>query len=153
MVWHSASLLGPGTDTKAWGGVQAGRRLQHPPPPKGNRLWLHYCGGWDRGSVFGFLAFHLCLGSWLVLSGDLGRGARLVAGGVSMSGPCHPIGFFPALRARSNIKCGPAGAWANRAGQASSRCVQLFSPTPIESLGLGDPCQLLGGSQVPRFQG
>lgn len=49
MVWLSASLLGSGTDTKAWGGMQAGRRLQHPAPTHEELALAPLLWGWGRG--------------------------------------------------------------------------------------------------------
>ena len=131
-----------------------GRRLQHPTPHSGGIGFGSTAvgRGVGVGSGFGFLAFHLCLGSWFGLSGDLGRGAKLVAGGGSMSGLCHLIGFFPALKARSNTKRSRlVPGLMEGAGQASSRCVQLFSPTPRPGLGLETHVSCSVGPRAPGF--
>lgn len=50
-------------------------RLQHPvPSPTPRKLALAPPWRWWGCQCFDFLAFHLCLGSWLKLSEDLGRG-------------------------------------------------------------------------------
>lgn len=122
-----------------------------PPPPMGNWLWLHCCAdGMGAGSVFGFLAFHLCLGSWFGLSGDLGRGARLVAGSGSMSGLCHLIGFLPALRARSNIKRGPRLVpGLMELGKRLPDVCSCFLPLPTQSLELETHVSCSVGHRAP----
>lgn len=103
------------------------------------------------GSLFGFLAFHLCLGSWFGLSGDLGRGARLVAGGGSMSPLCHLIGFLPALRARSNIKRGGLVPGLMELGKHLPDVCSCFLPLPIQSLELETHVSCSVGPRVSGF--
>lgn len=72
MVWHSAPLPGSGKDTKgvvrdAGGGGSS--TLLHPHPRK---LALAPLWWWWGCQCSGFLAFHLCLGSWLGCQGIWG---------------------------------------------------------------------------------
>lgn len=122
MVWRSASLLGPGM-WKGRGGGEA-------PAPKGNRLWLHSCGGGGRGVSVWFSGISFML--WKLACAVRGSGEGSQAGGrgclLERFLPSHWL--LPCVEGKIKHQMRLAGAWANGAGQPSSRCAQLFSPTP-----------------------
>lgn len=141
VVWQSAPLPGSGKDKKGMGRDASRGEAPVPcPTPTPQEIGFGSTVVMVGVSVFqGFLAFYLCLGSWLGLS--VGK-AWLVAGGVS------DISLRPGQDQTSKAQ---AGAWVDGAWQASSRCVQLFLPVPIRRLGLRDLGQPFCGSQIPRF--
>lgn len=80
VVWHSAPLPGSGKDKKGMGRDAGRGEAPAPcPTPTPQEIGFGSTVVMVGVSVFrGFLAFHLCLESWLGLSGDLGKG---LAGG------------------------------------------------------------------------
>lgn len=125
VVWHSAPLPGSGKDKKGVG-KDAGRgEAPAPcptPTPPGNWLWLHSGDGGGVG-VPGFSGISFM--PWKLARAV--RGSRERPGW--WQGGVSDISLRPGQDQTSKAQ---AGAWVDGAWQASSRCVQLFLPVPMQ---------------------